>query len=43
MLEFLFGKKQPKEQNKDEVLNRIYEKLKEKYNFNTISDKRKMN
>lgn len=41
MLEFLFGKKQPETENKSEKLNKIYSKLKEKYSFNSISDKRK--
>ena len=41
MLEFLFGKKQPETENKSEKLNKIYSKLKEKYSFNSIPDKRK--
>ena len=41
MLEFLFGKKQTETENKADKLNKIYSKLKEKYDFKTIPDKRK--
>lgn len=40
MLDFLFGKKKNNEK-KDEVLNTIYSKLKNKYSFDNISVKRK--
>lgn len=40
MLDFLFGKKK-KIENKEEILNEIYSKLKKKYNFDNISVKRK--
>ena len=41
MLEFLFGKKQAENSNKAEVLNKIYSKLREKYNPDSIAEERK--
>lgn len=41
MFEFLFGKKKQKQDNKQDLLNEIYVKLREKYNPDNISEERK--
>ena len=41
MLGFLFGRKNNKEENKLQILNEIYSKLREKYNPDTIPEERK--
>jgi len=41
MFGFLFGKKKTKEENKEELLNSVYSKLREKYNPDSISEERK--